>query len=255
RAQLLVGDWSVRHGGSIFRREWFRMIEHMPPNLRKVRSWDLAATEAKPGTDPDWTVGVLMARNADGWFYVLDVRRVRTTPQGVENLVRQMAEQDGRGVAILMEQEPGSSGKSLVQRYATLLAGWPFSAQRVTGDKVTRASPFSSQVEAGRVFLVRAPWNAAFLDELEAFPHNGSHDDQVDAVSAAFNWLCQGPRTVDGPLLCYPGVEDTGCYLDVGREIMRFDCLCGHGYSQHAERGGSCEACGCHKYRGHVVDL
>src|SRR5262249_52361933 len=166
RAQLLSGDWSVRHGGSIFRREWFGMIDIAPPNVRKVRAWDLAATEAKPGTDPDWTVGVLMGRSADGCFYVLDVRCVRTTPQGVEKLVLQTAEEDGRSVSIVMEQEPGSSGKSLVQRYARLLAGWPFSAERVTGDKVTRASPFSSQVEAGRVFLVRAPWNAAFLEEL-----------------------------------------------------------------------------------------
>jgi predicted phage terminase large subunit-like protein len=257
RAQLLAGDWSVRHGGSIFRREWFRMIENVPPNLRTVRSWDLAACEAKPGTDPDWTVGVLMGRSADGCFYVLDVRRVRTTPQGVENLVCQTAEQDGRGVSVLVEQEPGSSGKSLVQRYATLLAGWPFSAQRVTGEKVTRASPFSSQVETGRVFLVRAPWNAAFLDELEAFPHNGSHDDQVDAASAAFNRLSLGPRTVDGRLLCWPSVEDVDGYqaLDGGREIMRFACLCGHGYSQHGGGGGGCEACGCHRYRGHEVDL
>jgi hypothetical protein len=156
-----------------------------------------------------------------------------------------------------MEQEPGSSGKSLVQRFASLLAGWPFSAQRVTGDKVTRASPFSSQVEAGRVALVRAPWNTAFLEELEAFPHHGSHDDQVDAASAAFEWLTRAPRTVEGRLLCWPNVEDPGGYraLDGGREIFRTACLCGHGYSQHAERGGSCEACGCHRYRGHEVDL
>src|SRR5262249_39362092 len=202
-----AGDWSVRHGGSIFRREWFRMIESVPPNLRKVRSWDLAASEAKPGADPDWTVGVLLGRSTDGCFYVLDVCRVRTTPQGVENLVRQTAEQDGRDVPVLMEQEPGSSGKSLMQRYATVLAGRQFSAQRVTGDKVTRASPFSSQVEAGRVFLVRAPWNTAFLDELEAFPHNGSHDDQVDPASAAFDRLCLPPRTVEGRLLCWPPAD------------------------------------------------
>jgi predicted phage terminase large subunit-like protein len=253
RAQLLSGDWSVRHGGSIFRREWFGIVENMPPNLRKVRSWDLAATEAKPGTDPDWTVGVLMGRSADGCFYVLDVRRVRTTPQGVENLVRQTAEQDGREVPVLMEQEPGSSGKSLVQRYATVLAGWSFSAKRVTGDKVTRASPFSSQVEAGRVFLVRAPWNEAFLEELEAFPHNGSHDDQVDAAGEAFERLCLAPRTVPGRLLCYPSADDVGCDLDGGREIMRFACPCGHGYHQHGTGGGGCAECGCDRYRGHVV--
>jgi predicted phage terminase large subunit-like protein len=232
------------------------MEENEPPNLHKIRSWDLAATEARPGTDPDWTVGVLMGRSPDGCFHILDVRRVRTTPQGVENLVLQTAEQDGRNVRVLMEQEPGSSGKSLVQHYAKVLAGWPFSADRQTGDKQTRANPFSSQVEAGRVFLVRAPWNTAFLDELEAFPHYGSHDDQVDAASAAFNRLCSGPNTVYGPLLCYPSVEDADrnrLALDGEDNVFRRICPCGHGYLQHNAGGGGCVECECRNYRGHVV--
>jgi phage terminase large subunit-like protein len=44
---------------------------------------------------------------------------------------------------------------------------------------------FASQVNGGNVAIVRAPWNAAFLDELAAFP-NGIKDDQVDAASRAF---------------------------------------------------------------------
>src|SRR5262249_41379921 len=88
RAQLLAGDWTVRQGGSIFRREWFRVVEEAPAGLERVRAWDLAATEAKPGKDPDWTVGALLGKTKDRTFYVLDVRRIRTTPQGVEGLVR-----------------------------------------------------------------------------------------------------------------------------------------------------------------------
>mgnify|MGYP000040799472 CR=1 FL=1 len=63
------------------------------------------------------------------------------------------------------------------------------------GDKETRARPFRSQVEAGNVYLVRGPWNEAFLAELEAFP-NAVHDDQVDATSCAFNDLATGVRPV-----------------------------------------------------------
>ncbi len=36
--------------------------------------------------------------------------------------------------------------------------------------------------------LVRGPWINDFLDEAEIFP-NGAHDDQVDAVSGAFEML------------------------------------------------------------------
>ena len=48
--------------------------------------------------------------------------------------------------------------------------------------------PLSAQAEAGNVKLVRGTWNRDFLDELCTFP-SGTHDDQVDAASAAFNRL------------------------------------------------------------------
>ena len=35
---------------------------------RIVRAWDLAATEAQSGTDPDWTVGAKVGRHKDGAF-------------------------------------------------------------------------------------------------------------------------------------------------------------------------------------------
>jgi predicted phage terminase large subunit-like protein len=49
-----------------------------------------------------------------------------------------------------------------------------------------RAEPFSAQAEAGNVKVLRAAWNAAYFDELCAFP-NGTNDDQVDGSSGAFN--------------------------------------------------------------------
>ena len=46
---------------------------------------------------------------------------------------------------------------------------------------------------AGELQLRRAPWNGAFLDELCAFPLVG-HDDQVDALSDAFEPLLANTR-------------------------------------------------------------
>jgi predicted phage terminase large subunit-like protein len=50
----------------------------------------------------------------------------------------------------------------------------------------------ASQVEAGHVAIVPAPWNRAFLEELRDFPF-GTHDDQVDALARAFNTLESEP--------------------------------------------------------------
>lgn len=202
RAQLLSGDWNARHGGGMFKREWFQFAEDVPPGLKKVRYWDLAATSAKPGTDPDWTVGVLLGRTKENLWYVLDVRRIRATPAGVENLVKVTAGMDGQDTPIVMEQEPGSSGLGAVDRYRRhVLQGYAFYGDRPTGDKATRAAPFASVAEAGNVTLVRGDWCSAFLDELEAFPH-GSHDDQVDGASGAFGWLARhAAQSYDGPLI------------------------------------------------------
>jgi predicted phage terminase large subunit-like protein len=213
RAQLLAGDWSARQAGAMFRREWFRVVDHAPAGLCRVRSWDLAATEGRPGADPDWTAGVLMGRSDAGVYYVEDVRRARSTPRRVEQLVTQTAALDGPGVAVVMEQEPGSAGVALAQRYAALLAGYPFAFARATGSKATRATPLASMAEACNVCLVRGPWVSAFLDEAEAFPH-GAHDDMVDAAAAAFARLARpGCYVIEGPLLCSATEEDARRYL------------------------------------------
>jgi predicted phage terminase large subunit-like protein len=188
RDQLLRGDWDARPPGSRFKREWFPIIETRPASMHKmIRRWDLAATEAKPGRDPDWTVGCLMGRQ-DGAFYICDVQRFRTTPAGVDARLLQTAQLDGRHVGIRIEQEPGSSGKIAARHFTKLLAGFDVRSEPVTGDKVVRSNPLASQAEAGNVRLVRGNWGEEFLRELEMFP-NGSHDDQVDAASGALENL------------------------------------------------------------------
>src|SRR5262249_27686438 len=143
-------------GGALFQRHWFAVVDRVPPLVSRVRAWDLAATptdEAK-ARDPDWTAGVLLGRDASGTHYVLDVRRLRGTPQQVQALVRPTAERDGRDVPIWMEQEPGSAGAVVIDHYLRLLAGFAFHGERSTGSKVDRALPLAAQAEGGTVQLL-----------------------------------------------------------------------------------------------------
>ena len=194
RAQLLSGDWEVRERGALFRREWFPIVERAPAQLdQQVRYWDLAATVPRPGTDPDWTAGALVGADGRGTFYVLDVRRTRGTPQQVEALVAQTATLDGNDTIVMIEQEPGGSGISLISHYQrNVLPGYAVRADKVTSNKVSRAMPLASMAEAGNVKLVRGPWITAFLDEAEAFPY-GTHayDDAVDAVAGGFQQVAR----------------------------------------------------------------
>jgi predicted phage terminase large subunit-like protein len=192
-AQELEGEF-VDLAGALFRRDWFQIMDQAPPTQNMIRAWDLAATpkDQDKANDPDWTAGVLMGRSVDGTFCVLDVRRLQGTPQAVEALVRRTAEEDGRSVHVVMEQEPGSSGLAVIDHYRRrVLVGWTFYGERSTGKKADRAQPLASQAEGGNVKLLRGRWNAQLLDELEVFPF-GRHDDQVDAASLALSQLCEG---------------------------------------------------------------
>ena len=194
RQQLRDGDWTARASGSKFKREWFEIVDVYPQDCRRVRFWDMAATEAKPGKDPDWTAGCLMGRSKDNVLYLVDMKHFRGTPGANEALVRQTAQMDGVDVAIRMEQEPGSSGKKAIDDYQRrVLMGYNFQGVPATGSKEVRANPASSQAQAGNIKLVRGTWINAFLDEIEQFPSDGAHDDQVDAMSGALAFL-SAPR-------------------------------------------------------------
>ena len=190
RRQYLDGDWSARHGGSIFKREWFTILKETPANLQLVRYWDKAATAPKEGKDPDYTVGALIGEQ-NGRYYIVDIQRLRDAPAGVEARIKQTAILDHqRGtVKTYMEQEPGSAGVDNIDYYARqVLQGFSFWGIKTTGSKQERATPLSSASEAGNIYIKEASWNSAFLDEFEAFPQ-GSHDDIVDACSGGFEQL------------------------------------------------------------------
>jgi predicted phage terminase large subunit-like protein len=65
------------------------------------------------------------------------------------------------------------------------------------GEKSVRAGRFAAQAEGGTVYLVRAPWNGAYLDELTAFPTAGLPDDQVGASSGALTKLAKPKRRLN----------------------------------------------------------
>ena len=182
-------------GGRLFRIRHIEILDE-PPLIEGtvVRAWDLAATEASEGNDPDWTVGVKMGRQNSGRFVVLDVVRIRRSPRGVEEAVTEAARIDGRSVVIGLPEDPGGAGKHQVGYLVRALAGYRVESSRETGPKATRALPLASQVEWRNVLMVRANWNHALLEELGDFP-SGRKDDQIDAMCRAFLMLSEASQS------------------------------------------------------------
>lgn len=189
RMRLKEGNWNIRAtAGTMFRRPWIEIVDALPSDLRAVRYWDRAASIALTAA---YTAGVKLGRSPGGIFYVMDVVRERATPGGVETMIKNTANNDGKDCTVGIEQDPGQAGVAEASGYTRLLAGYNVKVVIARHDKVTRAKPASAQVEAGNVKVLRAPWTEDFIRELEAFP-DGKFKDQVDAFSGAMYLHTEG---------------------------------------------------------------
>ena len=180
-----IGQDPTPAGGGMFKVDHFGRAE-VAPQLNHithtVRYWDKAGTEGGRGA---YTVGVKMCQITSGNWVILDVKRGRWGTRERENIIRETAEGDGKGVIVWVEQEPGSGGKESAEGTIRTLAGYSVYAERPTGNKEFRADPYSVQVNGGNVQLLLGEWNREFVEEHRFFPYS-TYKDQVDAASGAF---------------------------------------------------------------------
>lgn len=202
RERLLKGNWKIKPAaGLMFKRIQVTMVEEIPGDVtRWCRSWDLAATAEDEGGKPAYTAGVLIGKRANGRYIVADVINRRLSASEVRRIVLMTAQTDeaahGRVVQRL-PQDPGQAGKEQAQSYMKLLAGFVVKVVPESGDKVTRAEPFSAMwqgtesMETGFVDVLVAEWNEEFFNQYESFPQS-EFKDMVDAGANAFLELENG---------------------------------------------------------------
>jgi predicted phage terminase large subunit-like protein len=151
-----------------------------------VISWDTAmkATELS-----DYSVGTVWGVRGD-LYYLLDLVRARLDFPALKRMVIEIYDRWAAQQKPTILIEDAGSGTGLIQE----LYGYAAVAIRAEGDKVMRMSAQSAKIEAGAVHLPRhAQWLDDLKSELLAFPL-GLHDDQVDSISQALNWLSR-PRS------------------------------------------------------------
>lgn len=193
RQRLLDGNWHISiTKGDWFDRKWVKVVDSAPSNCVMVRYWDRAATmRDAEHRNPDATAGIKMGY-ADGIYYIINLQHFHKSPHNVRNKIVETAKVE-RDVACVIEQDPGAAGKTEAQFLAADIRKACESEvriRRVTTDKLTRFKPFSSAAEAGAICIIGDTWNDLFFSELESFQTEGNHhDDIVDAVSGAFNFL------------------------------------------------------------------
>lgn len=201
--------------GNLFKRAWFadKVIRVAPAGTRWVRAWDLGGTEETRG-DP--TAGVKMGKTPDGRFIVADCKHFRAEGDEVRQVIKSVAQTDGKAIMISLPQDPGQAGKTQAKDYVVMLAGWLVRARPETGDKLVRAEPFSVQCEAGNVYFLEGEYLEPYIDELCEFP-SGRHDDRVDASSTAFARLLESNAgVVAAPIVVTQAYSPMGDHPGIG---------------------------------------
>ncbi len=176
---------SPKQGGE-FEPQMIEVVDAVPAGaVQWCRGWDLGATEGAG----DYTASAKLGKLADGRCIIAHADRKQYGTAKRDAYIKATASGDGFGIVKQsLPQDPGQAGKGQVAALAAMLSGHVVHTSPETGDKVVRARPFASQVNAGNVLMLRGTWNKPFIDELQMFP-NGLNDDQVDAASRAFNGL------------------------------------------------------------------
>ena len=167
-------------GGSVF--EGVAHYTERPATYQSAIGIDLAYSGK---TKSDYSLSIVLGRFAQ-FTYVLDVTRkqVRAPEFGLA-LKAHTAAYPGAP----MRWYAAGTESGIVDFYARM--GIRIDARAPRGDKFVRAQPVSAAWNAGKILVPKeAPWLDAFLDEILAFTGTGdAHDDQVDALAAAYDAL------------------------------------------------------------------
>jgi len=170
--------------GGVIKPDMMAVVDAVPAGVVEwCRGWDLAAS-----SKGDFTAGAKVGRLSDGRYIIANMVREQFETDQRDMLIKRTAESDGRALRQSLPQDPGQAGKSQVLAFAKLLTGHNVHFSLESGDKLTRATPLASQINAGNVLMLKGAWNDAFTEECKLFP-NGSYDDQIDAAARGFNGL------------------------------------------------------------------
>lgn len=216
RKQLAEGCWlDTGNTGLYFKRDWLKPVSTLPTQCVRVRAYDLAASEKTPTTYPDFTVGIGVAKDTAGNFYLFGsyVREFRDDNSDIHGCFRKNSGQrdqimltqamhDGKDCELVIPQDAGAAGKESFQTKVKYFLSHGFKVKKDpaghTSRKGEKAESFLTACEHGFVYIARDTFTPAsyewLMSQLEVFnPDNKStssyKDDAMDACATGFNYL------------------------------------------------------------------
>lgn len=187
-AEQELDGFFVDQGDNSIKEGWLKYADFAPVDAKRVRFWDTAST-----VGGCFTAGVLVAKSADGKYWVEDVERFKYTTAKRNERIRQVAIEDrNRGyVKQFAEIQAGGGGIDSFVALQQHLSAEGINIEGIpTGNKSKseRAKPLESIAEHANLWILQRSWTKEFVLELINFPQI-VNKDQVDAVSGAVNKL------------------------------------------------------------------
>ncbi|NJL71338.1 MAG: phage terminase large subunit [Candidatus Competibacteraceae bacterium] len=164
-----------------------KIVDSPPECTQIVRFYDLAVTKSSRN---DWTAGVKLGMTPKNEPVILDLLHIQEEIPDVHEAIYLKALADGPEVPIRLEADRAGIVELQYILRDPRFNRYALDSEPPVGDKVVRAGAFAARVNAGIVYMVRAPWNHELLEEFRMFPV-GAHDDIVDAASGAYRMIDQ----------------------------------------------------------------
>ncbi len=185
REQLMNGNWYATIKGQLFDESDFHLISNSDflkiSIIRIIRYWDLAATEVLnddrlKGSDPDYTAGVLLAKDINGNIYIVDSYEFQLESRNLINEILNTAARDKSDVQYI--ELDSSTGKNFGLLIIDELnwRGFTTGTGNSRENKVDRARRVSADIQKNGICLVgkdrtgfTKKWAMEFLEKITAY--------------------------------------------------------------------------------------
>lgn len=164
--------------GGLFKRDWWRFWDRLPPMDRIITSWDCTFKES----GSSYVVGQVWGKSGSNAYLIDQVRGKWDFPE-TANQVRDLRARYPQAREHVIEEK--ANGAAIIAFLRKEIPG--MIAVNPTESKEARASAVSYVVESGNVYLPQdAPYKNELMHELSVFP-NGANDDMVDSLGQALS--------------------------------------------------------------------
>jgi predicted phage terminase large subunit-like protein len=169
--------------GGILKKEWFRINNYKPEDLKNVK-WDMFVDSAYTDKTKNDPTGIVIAGEFENNLIVKYAGQYWLEFPELLTKLRELRVKYGTNRLFI---EPKATGKSIVQTLKKEGIN-AIELDSTQDSKLTRVNAVSPTIEAKRIILIQDSWNTLFIDECSSFPL-ASHDDMLDALCHAITKL------------------------------------------------------------------